>query len=161
MNRLPAFCGGTALLMFAWSVSALAQHGRPIDVGASARGAERVVVGQVLRTDAAQLTNAYGDVLIVSHTLVRVDETLKGTSAATLVVDIEGGTLNGVTMRASDIPLLQTGDHAVFFVDARSGGAFVPHQRGHGLLKLDAQGMTEHGTLSVDSIRTTVRAVAR
>src|SRR4051812_41673514 len=110
MNRILAICGGTAVITPVSSGGAIAQPGRPLDVGASARGAERVIVGQVLRTDAAQLTNAYGDVLIVSHTLVRVDEILKGASSATLLVDVEGGTLNGITMRASDIPSLKTGD---------------------------------------------------
>jgi hypothetical protein len=139
----------------------LAQHGLPVSVNDAARTAERVVVGQVIRADAVQQSNGYGDVLIVSHTSVRVDETLKGTTASSVVIEIEGGTLNGITMRASDMPTLQVGDRAVFFVDQGSSGRLVPHLRGHGILKINANGKVENSSLSLEEIRATVRAAGR
>ena len=161
MRTLRLFSATGLLALFTGAATLLAQHGRPIDVEASARGAARVIVGQVIRVDPVQQTSAFGDLLIVSHTMVRIDEVLKGAAGTTIGVEIEGGTLNGVTMRASDMPALQVGDRAVFFVDARPAGAFVPHQRGHGVLKLDARGNADNGTLSLDAIRASVQAAAR
>src|SRR5881275_2730156 len=129
-----------------------AQHGLPVSVADAARGADRVVVGQVIRADAVQQTNSYGDVLIVSHTAVRVDEALKGAAAGTIVIDIEGGTVNGITMRVSDMPNVQAGDRAVFFVDQGASGHFVPHLRGHGILKVNASGGVENSNLSLEEI---------
>jgi hypothetical protein len=149
---------------FGWLLNAAvpsAQHGLPVTVNDAARGAERVVIGQVTRADAVQQTNSYGDVLIVSHTIVRVDETLKGASGSAVVIEIEGGTLNGITMRASDMPTLQVGDRAVLFVDHTASGRFVPHLRGHGILKVNANGSVENGSLSLEEIRSAVRAAGR
>jgi hypothetical protein len=141
------------------AVSAQEGHGRPISIEERARGAERVVVGTILRSEAVQQVNQYGDQLIVSHTAVRVDETMKGAPLATVVVDVEGGSLNGVTMRASDMPTLEAGNRAVFFLK-RSGpnsDTYVPHLRGYGILKLEKTNLVEHSSLSVDQIRTMVR----
>jgi len=138
-----------------------AQHGRAEDVPERARGSERVVVGQVLQTTAVEQTNVYGDVLIVSQALVRVEEAMKGASSGTIQIDVEGGTLDGVTMKASDMPMLETGQRAVFFVERGNSGHYVPHHRGNGILKLDARGLVENSSMTLAQVRTAVKGAGR
>jgi hypothetical protein len=138
-----------------------AQHGRRVAVGELAPGAERIVVGSVVRSQAVQQSNDNGDQLIVSQTWVHVDETLKGTPADTLQLDVEGGTLNGITMRVSDMPTLAVGDHVVLFVKRNAAGHYVPHMRGNGILKLGANNVLEDSNVSLDQVRAAVRGAGR
>jgi len=150
-----------AIVSVATTASAQQGHGRPIGIDERTRGAERVVVGTVLRSEAVQQLNEYGDQLIVSHTLVRVDETMKGAPTATVMVEVEGGTLNGVVMRVSDMPRLEVGERAVLFLKRRASDTYVAHLRGYGILKLDKNGVVQNSSLSVEQIRMIVRGVGR
>ena len=47
-------------------------------------------------------------------------------------MDIEGGSLDGFTLRVSDLPALQPGDRAVFFLDETDTPVYQPHLRGKG-----------------------------
>ena len=128
------------------------------DLPTRARGAARVVVAKVERVRAERQRNEFGDELIVSRAEVRVKAVLKGQGAAgdAMVVDVEGGTLDGITLRVSDMPSLSTGEEAVFFVTQDKQGRTVPHLRGQGVLKLDANGRIHGSNLTVDDVRTAV-----
>ena len=117
------------------------------------RGAQLVVVATPTKVDARWQQNAFGDRLIVSRFVVHVEEVLKGNATADVLLDLEGGTLDGFTLRVSSLPTLQPGERAVFFLDSTAGGAYQPHLRGQGILKLDAQGMVTGTSLSLDEIR--------
>jgi hypothetical protein len=124
-------------------VSALADTGLPVDLPARARGSERVVVASVERVRPEYRRNEFGDELIVSRADLRVTESLKGRSAdgETVVVEVEGGTIGDVTLHVSDLPAIAAGENAVFFLERVPGDEdkFVPHGRGLGILKLDAE----------------------
>ena len=64
---------------------------------------------------------------------------MKGQPESALWLHIEGGTIGNLTLRVSDMPTLNPGDRAVFFTDPGPSGANVPHLRGFGISKLDAE----------------------
>jgi hypothetical protein len=106
--------------------------------------------------------NEFGDRLIVSVLSVVVDETLKGQAQSILDVEVEGGTIGDLTLRVSDVAAFAPGDRAVFYLTRSARGAFVPHLRGQGLLKLDRLDRVPGTSLTLEEIRHTVAAgVAR
>jgi hypothetical protein len=139
------------------SGTALAQQ-EETDLTSLARGAERVVVATVTAVDPVFQTNEYGDRLIVSRTHLRVDAELKKGKALekSLVMEVEGGTIGDLTLDVSDLPHLSTGERAVVFIARNHRGAIVPHDRGRGILKLDAADRVRGTQMSVASIREAV-----
>src|SRR6188472_4283424 len=133
-----------------------ASSGKAANVGASAKGAERVVVAVVEDVTARFDVNEFGDRLIVSQAWVRVDETLKGAHVNLMPVDIEGGTIGDLTLRVSDLPVLRPGDRAVFFLDSGKTGVNKPHDRGNGVLKLRADGRVQDSNMTLDDVRASV-----
>jgi hypothetical protein len=124
-------------------------------------GAERVVVATARNVTPEWRENQYGDRLIVSRVQLEIAETLKGTGTETVWLDVEGGTLDGFTLRVSSLPLIQRGERAVFFLDAASRGVYTPYLRGQGILKLDENNIVRGTNLRLDEIRTRARAQAR
>ena len=118
-----------------------------------ARGAERVVVGHVTAVNPMWQTNEFGDRLIVSIVSVVVDETLRGQVAPTVDVEIEGGTIGDVTLHVSDLESVALGDRAVFYLARSRRGAFVPHLRGQGVLKLDRSDRVRNSAVTLADIR--------
>jgi hypothetical protein len=118
-----------------------------------ARGAERVVVGRVAAVDPTWQVNEFGDRLIVSRVRVAVSETLKGQTASTLDVEVEGGTIGDLTLRVSDQVSLAPGERAVFYVNATRRGTFKPHLRGQGVLKLDTGNRVTGSSVTLDQVR--------
>jgi hypothetical protein len=70
-----------------------------------------------------------------------------------LSLDVEGGTVNGLTMRVSDLPSVSVGDRGVFFVTRSKAGANVPHLRHLGIVKLDASNLVRGTTVTLDDIK--------
>jgi len=130
-----------------------------VPIGDRAKGAKKVVVATVVDVQSTFDTNDYGDHLIVSHALLRVDETMKGSRESSVTMTVEGGTVGDLTLRVSDMPTMTKGDRAVLFLDESNRGGHVPHGRGLGVLKLDDDGTHVAGTnLTVDDIRNVVAA---
>jgi hypothetical protein len=123
-----------------------------------ARGADRVVVGRVAAVSPVWQTNEFGDRLIVSILRVAVDETLKGESASTLNVEVEGGTIGELTLHVSDLTAFVPGERAVFYLRRSSRGTFLPHLRGYGLLKLNRENRVGNSRLTLDEVRRTAAA---
>ncbi len=138
------------------TVPASAQDAVPL--AERARGAERVVVGRVAAVDPVWRVNEFGDRLIVSVVRVAVDQTLKGQTQTAVDVEVEGGTIGGLTLTVSDLATFRAGDRAVFYLRRSPRGAFVPHLRGQGLLKLDRSDRVPGSSLTLDEIRRTVAA---
>ena len=148
-----------ALLSFALAPTvATAQPQVPL--ADRARGAEQVVVGRVTSVTASWRQNDFGDRLIVSTVHVMVDETLKGSSQSAIDVEVEGGTIGGLTLRVSDLKTFAPGDRAVFYVQRNRRGALIPHRRGLGLQKLDNAGRVYGSGVTLEQIRREVRAGA-
>ena len=150
------------LLMMATCVSlsvvVAAEVGPPTNLPVAARGAGRIVVAKVADVHARFASNKFGDQLIVSSARLEVVETLKGAPTTQVALEIEGGTVGDLTLRVSDLPLLQTGDRAVFFLDASGDGPMAPHGRGRGILRLLADDRVEGADLNLTEVRRQVRA---
>jgi hypothetical protein len=128
-------------------------EGRPVSLAERIQGAGVVVVATPSSVSAGWKENAFGDRLIVSRFVLHVEEALKGAPGRDVPLDLEGGTLDGVTLQVSNLPTLAPGDRAVFFLDLATDGAFQPHLRGQGILKLDNQNFVKGSSLSLDEIR--------
>jgi hypothetical protein len=139
-----------ALVAFGGTVKGADQ--RPATIEERASGAERVVVASVEEVTAGYETNEFGDRLIVSHARLKVDEAIKG-SAGAITLDYEGGTVDGITLHVSTLPVLQPGERAVFFVTRGKKGEFKPHLRGQGIVKLDEQDRVPNTSLTLADIR--------
>jgi hypothetical protein len=119
------------------------------------------VVGTVIDAASTFATSAFGDQLIVTNAVIKIEETIKGPYAESLSVTVDGGTVGDLTLRVSDMPSLGRGDRAVFFLDEGPAGAHVPNGRGHGVLKLDSKNRVPDSDLTLDDIRRRARAALR
>jgi hypothetical protein len=140
------------------AATARGQDAVPVPLVDRARGAERVVVGRVTAVNPAWRVNDFGDRLIVSVLRVTVDETLKGSAQTSVDVEVEGGTIGGLTLRVSDQEALAAGDRGVFYLARSARGTLVPHLRGQGFLRLDRGDRVPNSSLTLDEIRRTVAA---
>ena len=124
-------------------------------------GAERIVVARVRDVAPEWRENEYGDQLIVSRVELEVGETLKGDGAQTVWMDMEGGALDGLTLRVSHLPELQHGERAVFFLAPVSRGVYGPLHGGDGILPLDEDDVVRGTTWRLDDIRGRARGLGR
>jgi hypothetical protein len=142
------------------TLAAAIVSGQSVDIATRARGAQRIVVATVADVQSSMSKNGYGDQVIISRLLLRVEETMKGPAQPEFSVDVEGGTVGSLTLRVSDMPSLHLGDRAVFFTDPGTSSADLPHLRGLGILKLDAANRVEDETnLTLDDVRRIVESV--
>ena len=122
-------------------------------------GSQKVVIAKARSVNASWRENSYGDRLIVSHVLLDIEETLKGPQSSNAIwMDLEGGTLDGFTLRVSDLPTVEPGERAVFFLDQNESGITTPHLRGQGILKLDDNNFVTGSGLRVEDIRNAAHA---
>lgn len=148
--------------LLAGAAPATSQDGPRADLTSLSRGAERVLVATVVRVDPVRQSNEFGDQLIVSRLHVRVDTVLKGSRGPAaaphdqLVVEVEGGTIGDLTLTVSDMPRLERGERAVLFLRQNGRGAFVPHNRGHGILELDSSDRVRGRALTLSDVRRAV-----
>jgi hypothetical protein len=154
----PLVLAVTTAVGLACATAAAAQDAPPVPLVERARGAERIILGQVASVSPEWRVNDFGDRLIVSVVRVAVDETLKGGSEASVDVEVEGGTINGLTLNVSDQQSFAPGDRAVFYLARSRRGVMVPHLRGQGALKLDRTSRVPNSSLTLDEIRRTIAA---
>ena len=128
-----------------------ASGARPASLDERIQGSHKVIVATARNVDAGWRQNTFGDRLIVSRVLLAVDETLKG--PVTGISIVVTGTLDGFTLRVSDLPELKPGERAVFFLDESADGMTTPHLRGQGILKLDQSDVVRGSSLRLDDIR--------
>jgi hypothetical protein len=141
--------------------SLFASEGPPPDVAKQAKAAQRVVVATISEVHTSFARNEHGDQLIMSRLVLDVAETLKGPDATLLSVDIEGGTVGELTLRVSDMPQVERGERAVFFLDRSGPDQHLPHGRGLGVLKLDGNDRVRGSDMSLAAVRTAVTSAIR
>jgi len=141
------------------AVSASAADSRQVDLSARTRGARKVVVAKAVSVTPTWRTTAHGDRLIVSDVALQVEETLKGTPASLVWLEVEGGTIDGVTLAVSSQTPMKVGERAVFFLDETSSGLHLPHLKGMGILKLDADDRIQGSSLRLEEVRRQVLGV--
>jgi hypothetical protein len=124
-------------------------------------GADTVVVAAARSVSASWRENEHGDRIIVSRFLLDVSESLKGVPARTMWVDVDGGTLDGFTLRVSGLHLPEVGERAVFILDPGDGGVRTLHRRGLGILPLDDRDNVRGTAINLSEIRTRVRGQGR
>jgi hypothetical protein len=138
------------------STNVVAETGRPVPIEQRAQGAERIVVASVAHVSSRMHQTEFGDTIIVSDALLSVEETIKGKHGP-VTMTLEGGTVNGFTMRVSSLPVLLPGERGVFFLERGKSGEFRPHLRGQGILKLDAANRVKASSLTLADIRRMAR----
>lgn len=151
---------GTAVAVLLLAGTATAQL-IPATLDERITGAERVVVATARSVSARWATNKFGDLLIVSRILLEVNETIKGPPASAAWLDLEGGTLDGLTLIISNLPAVEPGERAVFFLESAQEGVFRPHLRGHGILKLDQNDMVQGTHVPLNEIRGRARGMGQ
>ena len=161
MARSKVSVGALALLasLSAGTVSTGASSGRIATLDERIDGSQKVVVAKARSVNASWRENTYGDRVIVSRVLLDVEETLKGPASSNAIwMELEGGTLDGFTLRVSDLPTVAPGKRAVFFLEQNDNGITTPHLRGQGILTLDDNNFVSGSSLRVDDIRNAARA---
>jgi len=141
------------------AVSAIAADSRQVDLPARTRGARKVVVAKAVSVTPAWRTTVHGDRLIVSDVALQVEETLKGTPATLIWLEMEGGTIDGLTLAVSSQTPMKAGERAVFFLDETSSGLHLPHLKGMGILKIDANDRIQGSSLRLEEVRRQVLGV--
>ena len=141
------------------AVSAIAADSRQVDLPTRTRGARKVVVAKAVSVTPAWRTTVHGDRLIVSDVALQVEETLKGTPASLMWVEVEGGTIDGLTLAVSSQTPMKAGERAVFFLDETSSGLHLPHLKGMGIMKLDANDRIQGGSLRLEEVRRQILSV--
>jgi hypothetical protein len=76
---------------------------------------DRIVRGKVRNLSSRAGRNEYGDELIYSDIYISVTEALKG-DRSDLILTVEGGTVNGITLTVSDSPEFRIGEEILVFV---------------------------------------------
>jgi len=140
------------------SISLASEHAVPL--ADRIKGADVVVVATPTSVSASWRDNEYGDRLIVSRYILQVEETLKGVPSQSVLLDVEGGTLDGLTLRVSSLPTLAAGERGVFLLDAAQG-AYHAHLKGQGILKLDQQDVVRGSSLTLAEIRRVAGSVGK
>ena len=135
------------------AASVTAAAGRQIGLAERTRGAHKVVVAKAVRVAPEWRTTVHGDRLIVSQIALQVEETLKGTPANLMWIEMEGGTIDGVTLAVSSLPGMKAGDRAVFFLNETASGTHVPHLKGVGIMKLDSSDRIHGSSLRLEDVR--------
>jgi hypothetical protein len=148
-------------LTLSGATTVASSSGRVVDIPERAQGARTVVVATAVRVTPTWHRNAFGDELIVSRVALQVEETLKGTPGRLVTLELEGGTLDGLTLKVSSLPTVHAGERAVFFLDAGANGAHRPHLKGLGILKLDANNLVRGSSLHLDDVRRMTKGAGR
>lgn len=144
--------GGALFFAVTAGQATFAQSSRA-ELQAALKQAKFAIVGTITETRASRRRSGWGDDIIVTTAIVRADETLRGASPSWTPLELEGGTLNGVTMEASDTPLTQRGERAVFLVDQLPDGRFIAHGRRRGILKLRQDDRVADSDLTLNDVR--------
>jgi len=161
MNSRHSLAFASAIILAALSTPVTAATVRPVDIPERAKGADRMVVGRVADIKTSVVRNEFGDVFIVSETVLTVEETLKGQPSALVVIDIPGGTYGGFTQKWSSLPEVRRGERAVFFMKKNASGRYEPHLRGQGILELDDNDNVRGSSLNLGMIRSMARQAAQ
>jgi len=148
-----------ACITAANAVVGASSHGRIATLDERIAGSRRVVVASARSVEPQWRENTYGDRVVVSRLLLDVEETLKGPAGSNAIwMDLDGGTLDGFTLRVSDLPEMKPGERAVFFLDEGDNGVATPHLRGQGILKLEKDDVVTGSSLHLEDIRNVARA---
>lgn len=150
---------GLSVLMLSFSTARVSAE-PPAALAQRFAGAQRAVIGKVAAVEPRWERNEWGDTLIVSRLAVDVEESLKGISPRRVVVDVEGGTIDGLTLHVSHQVELRAGDRAVLIINEVRPGVHRPHRKGQGLLKVLAGDRLEDSAATLSDLRAAARSAS-
>lgn len=158
-GRSSRFLAGlaAALLLPAALASPHAAGDEASSLAARLQGASQVVIAKTRAASPRWETNSNGDRLIVTEFVLDIEETLKGRNGSEVIIEVPGGTLDGLTLRVSGQPVLKPGDRAVFLLESTPTGVYKPHRRGEGVLRLNDQNTIAGSALTVNDVRQIAR----
>ena len=139
------------------SAMTIASSGRVATLDERLAGSSNVVVATARSVSGEWRESQHGDRIIVSRVELEVTESLKGSASRTVLLELDGGTRDGVTLQVSGLPLLVSGDRAVFFLGATKGGVHSEYLRGQGILLLDGYDGVRGSSLRLNDIRAKAR----
>jgi hypothetical protein len=90
----------------------------PISLETQINASNRILRGRVTHVSSYPGTNEFGDHLIYSDVSLQTEEALKG-DRSNLVVRVEGGTVNGLTLVVTDTPKFREGEEVLVFLKCR------------------------------------------
>lgn len=146
-----------AAIVFIATTPARTEPTTPTALKSAVQQAKFALVGTVTDTHASRRKSQWGDEIIVTRAVLRTDEVLKGGPPSWVPIDLEGGTVDGITMEVSHTPLVWRGERAVFLVDQLADGRFIAHDRGAGILKLRPDDRVADSALTLNEIRALAR----
>jgi len=86
----------------------------PVSLETLVKDSDRILRGKVVSLSYQAGTNEFGDELIFTNVSIRTIEAFKG-DRSDLVLTVEGGTLNGVTLAVSHAPEFRVGEEVLVF----------------------------------------------
>lgn len=104
-----------SVAVFAFSSTARAAVVVPVADEELAKQADRIVLGDVLAANSRWNRN---NTLIVTDVTLRAGLTLKGDDRGIETIEIIGGTVGELSLRASDMPVLVAGDSVLLFLNS-------------------------------------------
>jgi hypothetical protein len=113
--RLPAWLLATALVVAFAATSARATTVIAPDFDSLVKGADYVARAAVKSVTSEYRTTPHGKAIFTKVEL-QVLEAITGTPPQPLVLELLGGTVDGVTMRVEGVPLFHVGDEDILFV---------------------------------------------
>ena len=150
---------GTAVGVWLLTGTTGASNGQAAAIEHQFAGAETVVVAAARSVSARWEENDYGDRIIVSRIELDVEETLKGAPTQAMSLDVDGGTLDDLTLHVSGLHVMEPGERAVLFLNPGRDKVHTPHLRGQGILVLDDQNIVKGRGLTLDDIRAKARGL--
>lgn len=128
-----------------------------MDVQTRMKGAPKISVGTVISKEPHWQQNESGANVIYTTVRIKVEEDLRGSHEDQIELEMEGGTINGLTYGVDSLPTLNVGERGVFVIDKKvdkTGRAkYSPHLKGYGILKLKADNRVENSTLRLEDLR--------
>ncbi len=122
-------------------------------------GSEAVFRGKVESKRSYYLRRSNGSEIIVTRYKLSLDETFKGRPPVDREVVIEGGTVNGITLTVSDMPVLNPGEELIVLGDETPDG-FTPRDRSGGILRIEpGTGKLLGGVLTTNDFRNRINTL--
>jgi hypothetical protein len=157
----PLACSLFTLLAVLPATTAADQASDRVELARRLRSADRAVVATVQSVEPRLVRNRHGDVLIVSKLWLGVSEVVRGSSISSVSVDVEGGTLGGMTMRVSDLPEMKPGARALFLLGQLPDGSARLVNRGESILGIGPDDRLPGTDLSLRDVREVAQEVRR
>ncbi len=151
------FALAAAALMVTQDAPASAQQPDVPGIQNALANAHSVVVATPRSVQSAWQENEFGDRIIQSAVLLEVSETIKGRPERSRWMEMEGGTVDGVTLEVSGEPEVKMNSRALFILQNGRPNVDRAVPGEESVLELDEQDNVRGTSIRLDDIRRHVR----